>query len=216
MKYKSELVSFLKRTGFLPTYSEGGLFLMSLALILLLITSRELWSDILTVLEAVSDSSRGGWIAILMFFIIPVGILYSIFHAFTKTKKDKWAKFYMFHFAIWMNIFSGYAVAMHVFNTATWYFIILSIWNFLNVGLLMWLYDRNYINESSINKREVRWIELLFGSLLIISLWILGEIILGWYWAVTFSLSVGYATALNQNVKKLFPKLYRNSPEVEI
>lgn len=195
------LREWLKKYGFLPQYTEVSLFLMSVSFLLVVASNFSLfdwWSKI------VSDIFEEPVILIPLgvFF---VGFFFSLYSVFTFRAHSHTEKRFMLAFAVCVNAGAGVLVGAHALGgSRTNPEVILALWNMLNGMLLAWLWRTNYIGEDTILDIQAKKHEIIIGVFAVVVIWLVAQYWFGLYWAVTFSLCVGYATTFNTIVGKMF------------
>jgi len=192
----------------IPRYDEMSLFLMSTAFVLLFITDTELRTRSYELL--LSESALTRYI-FLLFFV--AGILLSLYHVFTKRRKNTPEKIAMLVFAVMVNGSSGVAAGVHMLEHSRGILMVFPIWNIVNGGLLVLMLRFNIIDESSIVDDNAAPVQLALGGLVVVATLVVCRFVFELYWAVTFSICVAYATNLNRAVQSVFPGLREKCEE---
>ncbi|MEK6943172.1 MAG: hypothetical protein AABX00_03870 [Nanoarchaeota archaeon] len=203
MKQKTK--DILLKFGLIPHYEEDTLFLMSIAAIILFLISFDLRSDFFYFFT--------GSAAITIISIL-IGIYVSIYNAFSNKKKPTGHKFFMLFFAVIINSYIGFKSGTYILSKSSDLWIIFPILNILNSVSLILLFKMGVINENSISDENTNYWELVIGSFVLITIIFISNFIYKNYWAITFSMSVAYATNFNNiiiNSVNAFRKL-RFSP----
>ncbi|MHC4728197.1 MAG: hypothetical protein ACYS17_13330 [Planctomycetota bacterium] len=184
---------------FIPRYNELALFLMSIAFILVFITHADLRTA--SYKPLLNDFDIKIIIALVLFVL---GIIFSLYHVFTTREKTDGEKAVMLFFAIFVNGFSGIAAGMHILKEAHGILILFPIWNMINGALLLLMYRFEYIDESSIIDDNTTMFQVIFGSLVVVSILIVCRFVFKVYWAITFSICVTYASNVSGTIQSLF------------
>ena len=183
----------------IPRYDEMSLFLMSIAFVLLFFTDAELRTRSHELLLSESALTR---YLFLLFFV--AGLLLSLYHVFTKRRKNTPEKIAMLVFAVMVNGLSGVAAGVHMLEHSRGILMVFPIWNIVNGGLLLLMLRFDIIDESSIVDDNAAPVQLVLGGLVVVAALIVCRFVFELYWAVTFSICVAYATNLNRAVQSVF------------
>lgn len=199
LSWLSEKVTFnkvkekLNKLGFIPVYTEVSLFLMSLTVVLLFIWS----TDVRTFIFKLINQDPRSLIALAALGILP--ILLSIYHVFSFRKKTEAEKGLLFIFAFSINLVAAFASAVYAANQQKGYLLIFPLWNIANAVLMVELVEWKLIDyKSAISNLHARVSEIIVGSVATFILFTVSHFILGNYWAITFSLCVGFASTLSK------------------
>ena len=189
------------RTLLVPRYDECALFLMSVAFILLFVLDATLRRDTGSVLSLGFDPRD--YLAIVGF---TAGIVFSVYHVFAKRDKKPIEKVFMLFFAVVVNAYSGIAAGIHILRQSQQWLMPFPIWNIANGVLLLVMYRTGMLAKTSIPDENANPYHVLMSSAVLATLLLVCHYWLQFYWAVTFSICVGYATTLNAWLGRLFSK----------
>lgn len=109
----------------------------------------------------------------------------------------------MLFFIVFINVWAGIIASFHLISTSSGFLLVFPIWNFLNVFLLFFLFRFGILNEKAIQDENANFSEILFGSAVLMVIFYFSHYIYVNHWSITFSISVGYATGINEAVKNL-------------
>lgn len=182
---------------FNPKYSETYLFLVSIVLLLFLITKD-------TIQEKVIEAIQSGIDGILLMLIVAVAILYPIFHVFSKKKKSPFAKTLMLALAITINAVAGLGAGFHIlFQQSSLIFMVFPILNILSAWSLVFLWSEEKINEHSISDTNAKYNQVVVGVIGVLLIFVVTQIYIEMYWAITLSMCLSYASFLDTFSKKI-------------
>ena len=193
---KKRLLDLLERI-LIPRYGELALFLMSVTFISLFAFDAGFRSDIRSESR---DFSVMAWIG---FGLCLLGLLFSIYHAFSRRRKSSLEKHLMVTFAVCVNAAAGISAGVHLWEGARGLLLLAPAWNILNGVLLLLLLRVGALDGRCIADEDAESFELIVGTVLLAVLFVVCHLVLDLYWAVTFSISVVYATSLSGFVKRL-------------
>lgn len=193
------------RAHFFPTYNELSLSMMSLSFLLIFFSTESLRSKLFNFLSAPGD--RGSKVLLFLFFT--AGLVLSLYHVFTKREKTFAEKQAMLFFAVLANAFSGIYASAYILDRSTntaCIFVLLPIWNIINCVILLLSYRFGAINERNISDENAMSFEVLLGFIIIFGIFVVCRFVFKLYWAITFSISVIYATSFSETLNSMFHK----------
>lgn len=205
---------YLQRIGILPAdYSVTGIFLISLTFFLILFTNPSFKTDIEKIYPALEILFKfinmAILISILNIIVTAVALYYTYFNK--ETIPLFWRRVLIAYAIITSIIVSLFAASFAIENTLE-ISIIFPILNIADIFILWSFFDNNIINESYIINKLARGYEIIIGSVIIFTIFIISQYVFKNYWAITFSICLVYALSLNENVcKRLFGLLKLNS-----
>lgn len=199
LENNSEKASTSKRlfSFLIPHYDELTLFAMSMTCLLLIIDKLISGWDALHI--DFSDRSDKEGICLAIVFLS--GLFLSLYHAFTKRKKNQLEKIFMLFFAVIINIVSGASAALYSLDYATGWKTIFPIINLVNSALLLALYRLRIIDAESIGDDNVALTKVFASLVIIIAIYLVSSRFFNHPWSITFSICVFYATNLNRMVQ---------------
>ena len=183
----------------IPRYNELALFLMSIAFVLLFFAHSDLRASSHDILF--DDFDPRSYIALVVFVL---GILFSLYHVFTTRQKTDLEKTAMLVFAIMVNGFSGVAAGMHMLEGSHGLLMLFPSWNVINGVLLFLMYRFHIIDESSIVDDDATHFQVVLGTIVVVTTFVVCRFVFEMYWAITFSICVAYASNVNGTVQSLF------------
>ncbi len=184
----------------IPQYDELALFLMSSAFLLVLVYE--------VVFQGSTLGLRAqdiGFVVSLMVLFFTAGIALSVYHVFIDRPKTRHEKASMLFFAIIACGASGIFAGMHIAEESVGFMLVFPLWNIASGLLLLGMYRVGTINEGSISDTNARPIEVVFGLLIIVLMFVTGAFVLELHYAVVFSICVTYASGFSAFVKDLKP-----------
>jgi hypothetical protein len=200
-----------KAGWFIPAYDELSLFLMAVTLILLYIMNTSMRVQIH---NWISEYSNAWFYLIGAIFLC--GLYLSIYHVFTKREKTDVEKWGMLIFAVLANAVSGIVAGLYVLktdNVRNW-LLIFPIWNIINGVLLLLMLRLKIIDESCISDRDAAKLQIIFGLVSVLIIFIFCNYVFDLYWAITFSICIVYTTSFDKALQNVFPGLtYREDSQ---
>jgi len=185
---------------FVPHYDELSLFTMSYIFILLVLVNNPpgTWnfSNIsITVFHP-------GLILILSAFL--GGLVLCIYHAFSQRKKTSFEKKIMMFFAAIINGFTGIWGGTYILvHSNEWTLSVFPIWNIISGYILIGLLRTSNIEEECIADENVTIGQILLSSTIVTGIFYVCHYVFVLNWAMTFSISVAWATNLSSPVNSL-------------
>ena len=184
---------------FIPSFDELSLFLMSAAFLVLYIADPTLRTESY---ERVLSGFHV-WILVLLALFV-AGLVFSIYHVFTAKEKSYPAKCLMLYFAVMANYVSGLAAAVYIIqHESLGWLIVFPVWNMLGGVVLLFMGGFGVIDEAYISDEDVRPPHALVGLFFLCLILGICQFYFHMYWAITFSICVGYATTLSRTVQWL-------------
>lgn len=188
------LKTFLQKHKLLPSYGEETIFLILISIVTIIIINPVIRDGAASIITHGPKSIIYGGV----FYIIST-TLFSYF----RTEKQK---IYMFCFVLLANACSIYAVIIDFkqLNIISLLFLLINIFIFLSsITLLL----SGELHNDSIPNRAARYANVLYGSLVVIALVLIGKYKFLLSWNMLFSFSVGYAMLFNQYLIKYIPPI---------
>jgi len=202
-------MGMLKRLILIPGFDELALFLMSVAFVVLYATEQALRAE-----SRAHIFSGFNLLALFLFVFFIAGIVFSIYHAFRKRPKTDIEKLLMLFFAIVANYVSGLAAAIYIFKQSLNWWIVFPAWNLFNGVILVLMAGLSLMDETYVADRDVKPSEAVVGLLFLCGLLLVCQQALDLYWAITFSICVGYATSLSRTIQRVtnFASFWKKTP----
>ena len=194
----------------IPRYNELAPFLMSISFILALFTYDGLQTTLYKFFFDHFDPRK--FLVLLLFFW---GILFSLYHVFTKRRKTVLEKGIMLLFAVFVSAFSGIAAGIHiikdifdiltqdtsVIQVATAIILLLfPVWNILNGIWLILMFDS--MDENNITDENATRLQVLLGLLILLLVFLCCHTVFKLHWTLTFSICVGCSTSVGGIVQE--------------
>ncbi|MCK4994394.1 MAG: hypothetical protein KAS13_05025 [Candidatus Omnitrophica bacterium] len=104
----------------------------------------------------------------------------------------------MLIFAMTMNGIAAITSGMYLFKTETGLLRIFTIWNAIN-GVIL-LYQIGFVDEGFFRDEDATIFQACTGVVAILILFYLCYFVFHFYWAVTFSICVCYATTVSRSM----------------
>jgi hypothetical protein len=193
--------NLLLKIGILPKYTEISLFLISATLILLFITNSLFREEFFSFFF--SRDIGKGLIAFCGFF---VGMIFSIYHTFSKRPLKESDKTFMLIFGIVANVIAGICGGFHALKSAKGIWMIFPIFNIGSSVLLVFLWRYKVIKEDAIEDIQAKKIDVVLGVIFVLLIFFISQYIFKNYWAITFSLCTFYSTNLLEASRKIIEK----------
>jgi len=185
------------RQIFLPVYNELSLFLMSVTAISLLISSQQLRAELLSF-------ARMNFWAYIMFFFAAAGILFSIYHIFGKRPMRVYQLKAMLLFAVLANASSAIMAGKYMMHQSSNRFLmVFPILNIANGIYLLLLLRFGGLTIRSITGEQASFLQVVVGTVTALTVFFFAHFVFRFYWAVTFSICVAYATGFSRAVQEL-------------
>jgi len=195
--YKKLKQGWSYKLGLVPTFTEVALFLMGLTFLLLLFSNIVFLEEILNFLL---DDFDPRTIVVIIFFI--VGLVMSVYHAFSNKKVSRASKKFMLFFAVIINFLVGFFAGFYILRNTKGFLVILPIINIISAFLLISLMRLGKITTMSISDKQAKLRELVLGAIMVVIIFTISQYIFHNYWAITFSLCLVYATNINNFINK--------------
>jgi DNA-directed RNA polymerase subunit RPC12/RpoP len=192
----SGLVRWAKQI-FLPVYNELSLFLMSVTAIILLFSSRQLRAELVSF-------ARMDLRAYIMFFFAAAGIVFSIYHIFSNRPMRVYQLKAMLFFAVLANASSAIMAGKYMLHQSSNRF--LMIFPVLNIAdgiYLLLLLRFGGLTIRSITGEKASFLQVVVGTVTALTVFLVAHFVFRFYWAVTFSICVTYATGFSRAVQEL-------------
>lgn len=207
---ENELIMNTKPRRFLyyiiPQYDEVSLFAISFTCVLLFSYNALSvnWG------ESLDLERRDVFTIICMTLIFFLGLLLSIYHAFTDRSKSQIEKFFMLFFAVTLNAFSGFCAGVYALYRTDGWFIVFPILNIINAVILLFMFRTNIINEDSIADDNASLIQILFTAIIVVTLFVFCNYMCKLIWIQTLSVCVVYATNIGRRIQPLILQVTKN------
>jgi len=190
----------------IPQYDEVTLFAMSFSCVLLVVFNfySVNWG------ESLELDRNGTIVYIFMILVFFLGLLLSIYHAFTDRPKSQVEKFLMLFFAVTLNVFSGFCGGVYALSRTDGWFIIFPILNIINALILLFMYRTNIVDEHNIADENASLIQIIFTSIVVVTLFVLCNHMYNLIWIQTLSICVVYATNIGRRIEPLILQVNKN------
>lgn len=188
-----------KRSFLSPRYDEATLFSMSIAFILLCLTSKTMRTD----LHKLTFQVFNFYIAILVLCFVG-GLVFSIFHAFSTRQKSVGEKAAMLLFAVFVSAGTGIYAGRHMLQTSTGWLIVFPIRNIIYGGLLLLMLRARVIDVTCISDQDATRPQIILGLIAVLIIVICCQFWFRLHWAITFSICIVYTTSFDRAVQSVF------------
>lgn len=182
----------------IPRYDELALYLMSSSFVLLFLTHAKLRAGIHYLLF--DDFELDGLIA-FGFFV--VGMIFSLYHAFTTREKADWEKTAMLFFAVVVNSAGGIAAGVHMLKETRGLLMVFPLWNIVNGILLLLMYRSEIVDDSCIVDDNATPLQVVVGTIVVLTSVLVCTFVFDMYWATTFSVCIAYSCNVNGVVQSI-------------
>jgi len=195
---------------FRPSYDETSLFLIALTTTLLLFQYQSLNKTLEFVFSPLPTSEYYSkdprFLVFLFAFIFLWGYVASIFHAFVRTGKSIIDKISMAAFAMTVNGVVGISVGIEMLQQSSRGLLFFPLVNiFSGVAII---YQIGLQAEKTIRDEDVSMQDIVISSVILLVMYLACQLY-KLSWALTFSISLMYATLLHNSAKTLI-YLWRN------
>lgn len=175
------VIEALKRLGLLPKPTEAGMFVMALTALILMFSSGDLWDEALWLM---SEDGRYG----LVIIYIAIGGVLSIYHAFSQRKKSDFEKRIMKYFSAITLVAIAVSTAVFVYESKQPAFLVFTIWNSIQAGVLMLFSGREYVGEFvHLPKRNAKLLEIVLGSVIVVVVFGIERLVFDTHWSIAVS-----------------------------
>lgn len=206
MAEKKQIKSHIIRNFLNPSFDETTLFVMCILFVILYVINGLMRSDLHKLLSSFTEGDDQGFVGIWIILIgFLGGICFSIFHAFSKRKKNNVEKAAMLFFAIPVTAGAGiYAGKWMIDNTSEWLLIFPMI-NVVCSGLLLLKFTMMFmggnVDVSYIKDDDTTVPQLIIGSIAGVVVLIVCQFWFKLYWAVTLSICIVYTSCINESIQ---------------
>ena len=185
-----------------PCYDELSLFVMSVSFLFIYFTNPDIQLQLYKRVLSAPVILAG---LLLVFFA--TGMVLSLYHAFSERPKTEPEKLLMLYFGIIANYAAGMAAAIHIFQTAgSWLLFILPALNIVYAVVPVVMGGATLLDGSYVMDDDVATAELVTGLIFLAVLIGVCQYYHRFYWAITFSICVAYATGLSWLVQSVTEK----------
>lgn len=185
-------VSRILHRAFVPRFSEVSLYSMSLTCLLLIAT--HFHANIHLFDESIWEAD---WRACIAYAVIGVGLLLSLFHAFSRRRKSSFAKVFMLLFASLVSGFGGIWAGTYLWYHTTGWLRVIPLWNIVSGYMLLASVRDETPTDDRIADVQASLKEVLVTTLITVLIFAICQGFFKLHWAATFSLTVAYATNFN-------------------
>lgn len=187
---------------FVPTYDELSLFVMSVAFIVLFAAEPTMRKELGRLLARIEGAS--GYIIFPAIFLLGMGL--SLYHVFTTRKKILAEKYLMLMFAVLVNAAAGIFAGLHLLKHTSGWLAVFPVWNIINGILLLLMFRYRVLDAHSISDRDATPVQMMFGFVAVMIIFLVCKLAFRLYWALTFSICVAYAATLDKAIQSFFPR----------
>lgn len=189
----------LEKYRFLPSYGEDTVFLLAVAVLVVLLLNADARSF------AEQIGVRQPKVALIML----LGIGFAFYTAFFSYFKNETQKFYMFWFAVLINVLSAVASISLLDSAAVspLYYIAPAI-NIATFLLMIVFWHADVLDTSVLPHKSSSFSNIVYGTGVVIVLTVLAEHVWHIPWPAVFSFAIGYTTVANQAVVGYLPKIF--------
>ena len=124
-----------------------------------------------------------------------LGLVLSIFHAFSSKSKDMLSKTLMLFFAMSMNGLTGIIAGLKTIQEGNGLLTLFPCWNII-MGVSL-LYQIGLADDKYMKDTDAKVFQLLVGVFLITLLFLITHAYFRLHWSITFSICISYITSLN-------------------
>jgi len=197
-------------------FNEASLFVMSFAFLALFAIDQNVHQNMHAFLLRLCGG--GNWVALLgiIFLLLPfsLGLVLSVFHAFSIRQKSFFDKALMLFFAVGITAGTGICMEWYILSTAkNLWLTIFALCNLFYSGLLIFKFEgiviENDLDGNYISDRNAAIGQILFGMATALVLLLVCRFWLKFHWVVTYSICITYITALDKTVQSIIRYIRR-------
>ena len=197
MKQKKGL---LQKLGLMPKYSEISLFLTAFTFLLTILPTVQSVNSILEISTNLAN---------LIFVVIPffLGLIFSIYYAFSKSPTPRLAKFFMLFFVLATNFIAAlFALGTIIHIGSSVVVMIFPIINVINSILILSFFRAGVVNADCVADKNATYKELTVGSICVLAIVFISQYILKNMLTITFSICLSYSSIVNNYVTKILDR----------
>jgi len=187
-----------------PSYDEVSLFLMSITMVLIFICNPGVRKQSLDFVFSITGIFWGG-IYVIMY---SCGLALSIYHIFSSRQKNNSEKYLMMFFAVLTNGISGICAGVYVFKNSIIWLAVLPIWNIVSGAVLILMLWGDIIRRQCISDQDATIVQAVIGLAAILAIFFICSYLLGFHWAITFSICVAYSTSFDRVFRRLYHRMH--------
>jgi hypothetical protein len=206
MLLESEEEAEATRPFFLPRYDDLTLFTLSVTLLLLAITNRQLQDAIKSFFA--SGYHFAGFYVLLALFSL--GLLPSLANVFLRRQKSNFEKVFMLLFAVGATAGAGIYAGVKMFESFRGWLLIFPIWNIITGVILLLYFPAGIVTTKCITDESSSFLQLAISVAATALLLVLCNYVFKLHWVYTYSIAVCYTTSLHNVVQDFFGKAVKN------
>lgn len=184
IKEEFELFKKFLKQYFGKRFDELSLYVMGLSILVIYFVDRSFNDKLHDYLSSTED----GRVFIILFFML-LGIFYSLYHAFSKTKKTKWQKTWMLYFAMTLQLFVAIFALVRSIQVKE-ISILFPLLNFFYIYISYQLYDSDIINEDDIDDKDASFLEIILATIILTCVISASYYLFKLHWIETLSTAV--------------------------
>lgn len=187
---------------FVAKLSEQVLFLYSFTVILFLLSDKKL-NDL--IVYPITHFENAFWILLPIWLfglgMLILGLGLPIYHAFSHRRKSRREKIILIYFALIAQGAVGMASGAYaIFDSESFLDTLLPLWNLLTGIVLFLLLRLNEVGEDFVDDKNTKLTPVVFGVLIVFSLFYLNLFVLQSNWATGMSMCFVYIQSVNDRV----------------
>lgn len=201
-----EIKSFLKwifKKLFAKEFDELSFYVISISLILVYLLEPSLKSDFFKLANFSKD--------VRIYLVIPgliIGIIYSVYHVFSKKKKSTNSKEWMLYLALTVQLLIAMFGLFYSNNNdevSIWY----PLLNFFYAIIIYKLEEYKYLELFHITDRNANLIEVLLATILVGTVIVLSLFVFQLHWLETLSISILLGNQISSFTHRLTSSLLK-------
>ncbi len=191
-------------------FTEATLFVMSFAFILLYAVAHNMRSDLHTFVSRLCAGNPWATSLGVIFLFLPfsVGLVLSVFHAFSTRRKAFPEKATMLFFAVAISAVTGLYAGWLILKAAThilWS--IVALWNLIYAGLLILKFEHVVVEDDLdgdyVSDTDATLGEIIFASISVLVILLSCHYWFDLPWAITYSVCIAYITSFDRALRKV-------------
>lgn len=188
-----------KRSFLVPHYDETSLFVMSITFVLLYLVNKTMRTDLHKLVSYDSDIR----LIIIVALCFVVGMVFSVFHAFSTRQKNIGEKAAMLVFAVLVSAGTGIYAGIHMLKNSGGWLIIFPIWNIINGILLLIMFRTGAVDVDCISDRNATSAQVVMGLFSTFVVLVCCQYFFKLHWAITYSICICYTVSFDKAVQSV-------------
>lgn len=197
--------SFIEKL-FVKGYDELGVYVIGISLLICAIINTSLHTDLI-------EASKTGAILFLFFFfsISGFGIVLSMFHVFSKVKKDVIDKYLMIFFAISVQCLTAYIGFDYASDYSSDVSLVFPFLNLIYAFISIHLFFEGKISHLEFHDNDATLIEVIIATLIVLILVSITTFMTSLHWVEILSIAILFGNRISSSSHYLKAQLFTKS-----